>query len=145
MNKTLLVLILAVIVLTWNFVFTDKKVGLTDKARVLQGLSNAIAYKTAIADYWAARHSLPDNKAWLNEKNDIRVDLSQTIVKAIEVGIEGPGVISVHYVSRPGLESASGIEGKIIQLIPTIENNTLVWTCKGTVAANLLPKNCSPL
>lgn len=145
MNKTLIVLVLAVIVLAWNFVFTDKKVGLTDQARVLQGLSNAIAYKTAIADYWAARHSLPDNKAWLNENKNIRVDLSQTIVKAIDVGLDGPGVISVHYVSRPGLESAAGIDGKKINLVPNVENNMLVWTCKGTVAANLLPKNCSPL
>lgn len=83
MNKTLIVLMLAVIVLAWNFVFTDKKVGLTDQARVLQGLSNAIVYKMAIADYLAANHRLPDNKAWLNENKDIRVDLSQTIVKSI--------------------------------------------------------------
>lgn len=145
MNRTLIVLVLAVIVLSWNFIFTEKKLGLTDQARVLQGLSQAISYKTAVAKYWTEKRALPGNADWLNVTPAISVDLSQSIVNAIEVGRDGPGVISVYYTARPGLESPAQIEGKKINLTPAIRNGKLDWTCKGTFATNLLPKNCSPM
>ena len=49
MKKILVILVLAVIVLSWNFIFSsEKKLDLTDEAKVLQGLSQAIAYKLAV-------------------------------------------------------------------------------------------------
>ncbi len=145
MNRTLIILVLAVIVLSWNFIFTEKKVGLTDQAKVLQGLSSALAYKTAIAKYQQQKGALPGYEDWLREKLQVTVDLSQTIVSAIEVGKDGPGVISVLYAARPGLESPEQINGKQINLIPAIQDGQLDWTCKGTLDAKFLPKNCSPM
>ena len=145
MNKTLIVLLLAVIVLAWNFVFTDREVGLTDQAKVLQGLSTALSYKTAIGKYWTEKKSLPDSVAWQNYQAGISVDLSRTIVGAIEVGVDGPGVISVHYEARPGLDSPAAIDGRKINLAPTVNGDRLEWVCQGTIEVGLLPKNCRPL
>jgi len=145
MNKTLIVLILLVLVLAWNFVFSDKQVTLTDQAKVLQGLSSAVAYKTAVVEFWSAQGKLPDRTEWIRNAPPIKVDLSRTIVSAIEVGTDGPGVISVHYIARPGLESPAAIEGKTINLIPVVTNGKLAWMCKGSFDVTLLPKNCSPL
>jgi hypothetical protein len=143
MKNKLLLLILAVIVLSWNFVFTDKKVGLTDQAKVLQGLSSAISYKTAIVNYWETNASLPNHEDWNNVTPGVVVDISQTIVNEIQVGLDGPGVISVYYGAKPGLESPTEIDGKKINLIPEADGGKLVWTCVGTFVANLLPRNCN--
>ena len=145
MNKTLALLVLVVIVLSWNFIFSDKKVGLTDQAKVLQGLSSAIAYKTAITKFWTTKGALPSNEDWINEKPGVVVDLTQTIVKSIQVGQDGPGVISVFYTVKPGLESPAEIEGKKINLFPNTQDGKLVWTCFGTLPVNLLPRRCSKL
>jgi hypothetical protein len=145
MNRALIILILIAIVLSWNFIFADKQVGLTDQARVLQGLSTALSYKTAVASYWGQNGKLPAAEDWLKSSPRIAVDLSQTIVSAIEVGQDGPGVISVLYTARPGLESPVLLDGKKINLIPAVQDGKLEWICKGSVDASLLPRNCSPL
>lgn len=145
MNKTLIILILVVIVLCWNFVFSEKKVGLTDQARVLQGLSSAIAYKTAVRKYWQEKGALPSSDDWDKQKQKVVVDLSKSIVKSIQVGEDGPGVIRVSFAASQDLESPAEIDGKIVNLIPKAEGGKLVWTCLGTLALNLLPKRCSQL
>lgn len=143
MNRALVLLILLIIVLSWNFIFTGKKLGLTDQAWVLQGLSTATDYKTAVRRYWEQKGTLPLYEDWVRENVEVNVDISQTIVKSIEVGKDGPGVISVLYTTRPGLESPAQIDGRKINLIPGTDNGTLVWTCMGTFDVSLLPKNCS--
>ena len=68
MNKTLIILILAVIVLSWNFIFTsEKKVDLTDQAKVLQGLSLALKHKVAVIKYWNEKGQLPTAEAIQND------------------------------------------------------------------------------
>ena len=145
MKKKLPLLILVIIVLCWNFVFTEKTVGLTDQAKVLQGLSMAISFKAAVGNYWDKNKTLPSNVDWNNENPGVVVDLSQTIVNSIQVGEDGPGVISVLYGARPGLESPTEIDGKKINLIPGVQDGRLIWACEGTITTNLLPKNCSNL
>jgi len=145
MNRALIILVLAVIVLSWNFIFTERKVGLTDQARVLQGLSSALAYKTAVIKYWNQNGKLPDHSDWLQANTQVSVDLGQTIVRAIEVGNDGPGVISVHYTARPGLDSPALVEGKKINLIPAVRDRRLDWVCLGNIDVSLLPRQCNPM
>lgn len=145
MSKTLIILIIAVIALCWNFVFTGKKVGLTDRAKVLQGLSSAIAYKTAVRKFWEEKGMLPSDEDWDREKQKVVVDLSQSIAESIKVGEDGPGVISVYYAASQDLESSAEIDGKKINLIPGVQGEKLVWTCLGTISLKLLPKGCSEL
>jgi len=145
MKKILILLLLALVVLSWNFIFTDKKVVLTIPARVLQGLSQAIAYKTAIENYWEQTATLPVYEDWIEESQQINIDLSQSIVKSIEVGKDGPGVITVLYSVRPGLGSAAEIDGRKINLVPVARNGKLDWTCVGTFGVDLLPGDCSPM
>lgn len=146
MNKTLIILILAVIVLSWNFVFTDsKKVDLTDSAKVLQGLSLALKYKVAVKEIWKVNGRLPDMQAWQEAGKKIELDISKSLVKNIEVGTDGPGVISVYFMNKEHKRVAKDINGKKINLIPVVEGERLVWNCKGSIDTEYLPKKCQTL
>ena len=143
MNKTLVILVLAVIVLSWNFVFTDsKKVELTDSAKVLQGLSQAIQYKLAVKDYWKEKKSLPDAEVWAKEGKKINIDVSKSLVKTIEVGVDGPGAITVYFMNKETIQIEKDIDGTKIVLIPEIKGERLVWSCNGTIDKAYLPGKC---
>ncbi len=143
MNKTLIVLILAVIVLSWNFVFTDsKKLELTDSAKVLQGLSKALKYKIAIKEYWKATDSLPNAEAWKKSGKKIEVDLSKSLVKNIEVGVDGPGVITVYFTNKEIIKVEKEINDTKVMLMPEAKGERLVWACKGDIDVDYLPKKC---
>ena len=143
MNKTLVILILAVIVLSWNFVFTSsKKVELTDQAKVLQGLSRAIQYKRAVLDYWKINGILPDAEMWKKDDRKIEVDISKSLVKNIEVGVDGAGVISVFFTNKETTKVEKDIEGSKIVLKPEVKGERLAWTCIGTIDKEYLPAKC---
>tara|TARA_R110000782_G_scaffold39043_6_gene91069 strand:- start:1883 stop:2317 length:435 start_codon:yes stop_codon:yes gene_type:complete len=143
MNKTLIILILAVIVLSWNFVFTDsKKIELTDPAKVLKSLSLAIKYKKAVNEYWQAKGSLPETEEWQETEQDIEVDISRSLVKNIVVGTDGAGVISVYFINKDTIKVEKEIDGGKIMLIPRIKGERLIWTCKGTLQKEYLPSKC---
>ncbi|MCH7696287.1 MAG: pilin [Proteobacteria bacterium] len=125
--------------------FSEKKIGLTDQAKVLQGLSSAIAYKTAVRRYWEENRTLPGTEDWHKRKQKVLVDLTKSIVESIQVGEDGPGVISVLYAASQDLESSAEIHGKKINLIPEVQGGKLIWTCLGTLPLKLLPKRCSKL
>lgn len=143
MNKTLIILILAVIVLSWNFVFnSSKKVDLTDAARVLQGLSQAISYKTAVREYWQQKKEFPTAEIWQKEGKKLNVDTSKSLVKSIEVGAEGPGMITVTFTNKETIKVASDIDDKKITLKPSVKGDRLTWSCSGTLTRELLPQKC---
>ncbi len=143
MNKTLVILILAVIVLSWNFVFTSSsKIELTDQAKVLQGLSRAIQYKRAVLDYWKEKGFLPDAETWREKGKKVKVDISKSLVKNIEVGIDGPGVISVFFTNKEIIKVEKDIDGTKIVLTPEAKGKKLVWSCKGTIYKEYLPAKC---
>jgi len=143
MNKTLVILVLAVIVLSWNFVFTDKKkVDLTDPARVLQGLSQSLQYKLAVRDYWKEKKNLPDAETWAKEGKKVDVDTSKSLVKSIEVGVDAPGAITVYFTNKESIQLEKDIKGTKIVLIPKAEGERLVWSCRGTMHQAYMPKKC---
>jgi len=143
MNKTLIILILAVIVLSWNFIFSDtKKIELTDSAKVLQGLSMTLKYKIAIKEYWKSTGSLPDAEAWGNSERKIEVDLSKSLVKKIEVGTDGPGVISVYFTNKDIIKVEKEIDGTKVMLIPEAKGERLAWGCEGTLTKEYMPAKC---
>ncbi len=143
MNKTLVILILVVIVLSWNFIFTDsKKIDLTDPAKVLQGLSQSMQYKVAVKDYWKEKKSLPDAEMWAKEGKKINVDTSKSLVKNIEVGIDAPGAITVHFTNKETIQLEKDIEGTKIILVPEVKGERLIWSCRGTMDQAYMPKKC---
>ncbi len=143
MNKTLVILILAVIVLSWNFVFTSsKKIELTDQAKVLQGLSQSIQHKRAVIKYWKEKKSLPNAETWLKEGKKIEVDISKSLVKSIEVGVDGPGAVTVYFTNKETITLEKDIDGTNIILIPEVKGERLVWSCKGTMVKEYLPTKC---
>ena len=143
MNKTLVVLILAAIILSWNFIFTDsKKIELTDPAKVLQGLSTAIKYKIAIKDYWKEKGVLPGTEEWQKSGNKIEIDFTKSLVKNIGVGIDGPGAITVYFINKDTINIASNINGTKIVLKPEVKGDKIDWLCSGTMTKDLMPKAC---
>lgn len=136
-------MILAVIVLSWNFVFTDnKKLDLTDPAKVLQGLSMAIKYKMAIKEYWQEKGELPEAEEWQKAGKKFNVDISKSLVKDIVIGADGPGVISVYFTNKKTVKLGKDIDGRKVMLIPEAKDKRLVWTCKGTLQQEYLPDKC---
>lgn len=143
MSKTLVVLVLLVLVLSWNFVFTDKKkVDLTDPAKVLQGLSQSLKYKSAIIKYWKEKKTLPDAEIWAKEIKGISVDTSKSLVKLIEVGVDAPGAITVYFTNKETIPLEKDIEDTKIILIPEVKGERLVWSCRGTMHQAYMPKKC---
>lgn len=143
MKKTLLILVLAVIVLSWNFIFSSsKKIQLTDPAKVLQGLSLTFKYKLAVRDLWQQQGTLPDAATWQQFATKPQVDISKSLVKSIEVGLQGPGEITVTYENKPHINVNESIDGKTITLKPQVKGDKLVWSCSSTLSNALLPKAC---
>lgn len=143
MNKTLVILILVIIVLSWNFIFSsDKKIELTDQARVLQGISLSMKHKFAVKKYWQEKKYLPNIEQWQEAGNETKVDLSKSVVKKIEVGVDAPGAITVHFVNKENARVAQDIDDKKVMLMPMIIDKKLTWVCSGDLPLDLLPKRC---
>ena len=143
MSKVLIILILTVVVLSWNFVFTDtKKVDLTDPAKVLQGLTHAIKYKRAVLDYWKENKVLPDAEVWAKDGKKVESDISKSLVEKIEIGIDGPGSVSVTFVNKETIKLEKNIDGTKIILTPEAKGERLIWSCIGTMPQEYMPKKC---
>jgi len=142
MNKTLIILVFAVIVLSWNFIFTKPKIELTDPVRVLQGLSQSIKYKLAVKKYWKENKSLPDAETWKKQGPNIEVDISKSLVKSIEVGVDGPGAVTVYFMNKETIKLEKDIAGTKIVLIPEAKGERLVWLCHGTMVKEYMPRKC---
>lgn len=143
MNKTLVILVLAVIVLSWNFIFTDKKkVELTDPAKVLQGLSHAIKYKSAVRLFWQENKVLPDAESWKKSGKKVESDTSKSLVKNIEIGVDAPGSVTVIFANKDSIKVEKDINDKSIVLIPEIKGERLAWSCTGTMLQEYMPKKC---
>jgi hypothetical protein len=144
MSKTLVILILAVIVLSWNFIFSDKKkVELTDPAKVLQGLSHAIKYKSAVLVYWKENKTLPDAELWAKQNKKVESDFSKSLVERIEIGVDVPGSVTVSFMNKDSIQLEKNINGTKIILIPEPKGERLAWSCIGTMPQEYMPKKCS--
>ena len=144
MSKTLVVLVLAVIVLSWNFIFTDKKkVELTDPAKVLQGLTHGIKYKSAVLAYWQERKKLPDAETWQKQDKQIESDLSKSLIDKIEIGVDAPGSVTFTFRNKETIQVEKDINGTKIILIPKTKGERLSWTCSGTMPQEYMPKKCT--
>jgi Pilin (bacterial filament) len=146
MSKSLVILVLVVIVLSWNFVFTDsKKIEYTDPAKILQNLSIAIKFKKAVYTYWKQEKVFPDAETWEESGNQINIDTSKSLVKGVKVGEDGPGVITVTFENKESIPLEKDIDGATILLIPEAKGEKLDWSCKGTMHQDYMPKSCQQI
>ena len=142
MNRRLVVLILFALVLVWTFVLFPSKIELTDRTKVLQGVFLAKPYKEAIAGYWKSNAQFPAKEDWDTGGLVSAEKLEKSLVESIIVGEEAPGSISVYFTSSKVPNAPTGIEGKKVILTPSVKNEVVSWTCKGTLKENLLPVPC---
>ena len=143
MKKVLVMLILGILFLGWNFVIpTDKKVDLTDPAKVLQGLSQALKYKLAVRQYWQKHDEFPTAADWQKLETRPNVDISRSLVTDINVGELRPGAITVYFSNKDVINVETNIDGKQITLIPVVVNERLDWICQGDMNRALMPEAC---
>jgi type IV pilus assembly protein PilA len=142
MKKGLNLLIIIGLILFISFALFPSKIDYTDQAKVLQGLSLAASYKEAVGEFWKDKGELPNGDDWNRNGNKVAVDLGKSLVESIHVGQDGPGTISVYYTNAKDQAAPADITGKKIVLTPEVQDNQLVWSCKGTIPAQYLPARC---
>jgi len=142
MKGRFVLLILVTLVLIWNFVISSSKLELSDRAKVLQGISLTKPYKEAIAAYWQSESQFPTKEDWKSGKLALAETLEKSLVETIIVGEETPGSISVYFTSRKVPNAPAGIEGKKVVFTPFAQEGKVTWRCKGTLAEDLLPVPC---
>lgn len=142
MNKTLLVLSVFGIFLLWKFVLFPEKLDFTDKVKVLQGLTLAKDYKSAVSFYWKKNQRFPSAEEWKESGVTIDVDLAKSIVSKIVVAEKAAGTITVYYSDARDPELAPGISGKSLTLFPHVLTDQVDWTCKGDMPLEYLPGAC---
>lgn len=142
MKTRLLVLILVALVLFWKFVLFPSKLDLSDRAKVLHGLSLTKPYKEAIIKIWKAKGEFPAADNWTPEHLLAEDILAKSLVESIIVGEDAPGSITVYYTRRNDPGVLADVDGKKIVLIPFAQAGEVRWKCKGTLDNDLLPKVC---
>ncbi len=142
MNRRLVILILFALVLVWKFVLFPSKFELTDRAKILQGVSLAKPYKEAIVGYWKLKAQFPAKEDWDPGSLASAEKLEKSLVESIIVGEEVSGSISIYFTSSRDPNVPANIEGKKVMLIPSTQNGVVSWTCKGTLTNDLLPISC---
>ncbi len=142
MSKTLVVMIILGLILTWKFVLFPEKLEFTDKMKVLKGLILAKSYKEAVGKYWQEKQMFPNEEQWTGDGPKLDVDLGNSIVSSIKVGEKAPGIITIYYSNSRDPDLAQGISGKSLSWTPYIYNGVLEWSCKGDVPVEFLPRPC---
>lgn len=142
MNRRLIILVLFALVLVWNFIFFPSKIELSDRARVLQGISLARPYKEAIVSYWKSKTELPSKVDWQSESLISIEILDKSLLESIVVGEEAPGSISLLFTIRKDPDAPVEIEGKKVVLTPSVDGAEITWRCEGTLPEELLPVPC---
>ncbi len=142
MNKTLVILVIAGLFLTWKFILFPEKLDFTDKMKVLQGLTLTKTYKEAVALYWQEKKIFPSEEQWIKEGSALKVDLGNSIVSAIRVAETAPGSITVYYSNARDQNLAAEISGKSLSLTPHVHNGVIEWSCKGDVPVAFVPAPC---
>ena len=142
MNRRLVILILFAVVLVWTFVLFPSKIELTDRTKVLQGVSLAKPVKEAIVAYWQSKAQFPTKEDWDPGSLVSAERLEKSLVKSIIIGEETSGSISIYFTNSRDPKMSVGIEGKKIVLTPSAQNGVVSWTCKGTLTEELLPVPC---
>ena len=142
MKKGLNFLIIICLVFFIGFALFPGKLDYTDKAKVLQGLSLATVYKQAVNKYWKEYDHLPSSEDWNNYEGKTDAEFRKSLVKSIKVGEDGAGMITIYYTNSLDQTAPDDINGTKIVLKPSIDNNRIIWTCKGTMPIQYLPVPC---
>ena len=142
MSKTLIVMIILGLLLTWKFILFPEELEFTDKMKVLKGLILAKSYKEAVGKYWQEKQLFPNEEQWTDDGPMLDVDLGNSIVSTIKVGDKAPGSITVYYSNARDQNLDPGISGKSLSLTPYVHNGVIEWSCKGNVPVEFLPRPC---
>ena len=142
MKKWLFALVVLALFLVWKFALSPSKLDFTDRVKILQGINFAADHKTAVAEYWKENGTLPTHEEWENRENKIVKDFQNSLVKSIEVGIDGPGVITIIYTNARDKKIPPVINNKKLYLSPVLTGEVIDWSCKGNLPPDFLPKPC---
>lgn len=104
------------------------------RSKVTEGLNLASASKTAVAEYFQTKGSLPSSNAMAGVVSD--VSITGNNVKKVNIG--NNGVITITYSGEAALAD------KTLLLTPTTTNGAVKWSCvtNGTLAGKYRPSSC---
>ena len=142
MKKWFFALAILAVFLVWKFALSPSKLEFTDRVKILQGINFAADHKAAIAEYWKKNGTFPTHEEWDKREDKIVTDFQKSLIQSIEVGTEGPGVITIIYTNARDKNISSVINGKKLFLTPEIKGETIDWSCKGNLPSDYLPKPC---
>ena len=142
MKKWLFALVVLALVLIWKFALSPSKLEFTDRVKILQGINFAADHKSAIEEYWKNNGTFPGRDEWDKREDKIVIDFQGSLVKSIEVGVEGPGVITISYTNTRDQNISPVINGKNLFLVPEIKGEAIHWSCKGNLPPDFMPKPC---
>lgn len=110
----------------------------TVRAKMAEGLSLAAGAKTAVAEYWSSKGTLPTT----NTMAGLPTPASIKGNAILSVGIGASGAITITNVaSGNGLPLAAA--GDTIILAPTVQGGALTWGCTGgTLEDKYRPAEC---
>jgi type IV pilus assembly protein PilA len=99
----------------------------TIRSQVTEGLSLAAQVQTDVADYFASNGSWPVGVIGPAPALGYTAPPSGKYVAAVNVLT---GTIQITYSSAGGYQANSAINGKVLDLRPTVGNNfEIIWTC----------------
>ena len=101
------------------------------RAKVTEGLNLASASKTAVAEYFQTKGTLPATNAEAGVVTD--TSITGNNVKKVTIGTNG--VITITYSGE-----ANKLQDKTLLLIPGTPNGSVSWKCTDTAIATLAGK-----
>ena len=111
----------------------------TTRAKLSEGITLASSAKTAVAEHYMSRNSLPSSNSSAGYASP-----DTDYVTSIAIGgSANAGVITITYEQEAGVESGSNV----LVLSPLTGSGRLAWVCGGSgtsVEEKYLPANCRP-
>jgi len=144
MNRSLNFLIIILVIIILAYLFAPETDNYRLKLKVVRGIQAAEAHRAAVSEFWERTGRLPEADELEKEKIMIKTSPDRDVVDAIRLGEDEPGTVTIHY-KETGMPETLSEEGNIrIVLAPELINGKLVWTCRGTLPSDSMPRVCRP-
>jgi type IV pilus assembly protein PilA len=111
----------------------------TIRAQVSEAFSLTDGAKTAVAEFYSNRGSMPTS----NESAGLSTDTSIAGSYVSKVDVTGGKIIATFSDSSPQKANVK-INNATVTLSPVSKGGSLAWVCTSTAASKYLPSSCRP-
>jgi type IV pilus assembly protein PilA len=111
----------------------------TIRAQVSEAFSLTDGAKTAVAEYYNNRGSMPADNTAAGLAQD--TSIAGSYVSKVDVS---SGKIVATFSDASPFKANSKINGKTVTLSPVSKGGSLAWTCSSDAGSKYLPSSCRP-